>query len=53
MATAVRCTQRATLEIVLEEFPDAFLLVDKKGFICYANKKAKSEFETEKRSAYW
>ena len=50
MDAAARCTQRTTLEIALEEFPDAFLLVDKKGFICYANKKAKGEFETEKRS---
>ena len=39
---------KATLEIALEEFPDAFLLVDKKGFICYANKKAKGEFETKR-----
>jgi PAS domain-containing protein len=39
---------KATLEMALEEFPDAFLLVDKKGFICYANKKAKNEFETKR-----
>lgn len=39
---------KATLEIALEEFPDAFFLVDKKGFICYANKKAKGEFETKR-----
>jgi two-component system cell cycle sensor histidine kinase/response regulator CckA len=39
---------KATLEMALEEFPDAFLLVDKKGFICYANKKAKGEFETKR-----
>jgi signal transduction histidine kinase len=39
---------RATLEIVLEELPDALLLVDRNGFICYANKRAKSEFETKK-----
>ena len=39
---------RATFEIVLEELPDALLLVDRNGFICYANKRAKSEFETKK-----
>ncbi len=39
---------KTTLKIALEEFPDAFLLVDKKGFICYANKKAKGEFETKR-----
>ena len=39
---------KATFEIVLEELPDALLLVDKNGFICYANKRAKSEFGTKK-----
>ena len=39
---------KATFEIILEELPDALLLVDKNGFICYANKRAKSEFETKK-----
>ena len=39
---------KAALEITLEEFPDALLLIDKNGFICYANKKGKGEFETEK-----
>lgn len=38
----------ATLSAVLEEFPDPILLIDKKGYICYANGKAKSEFETRK-----
>jgi len=35
-------------ETVLEELPDAFLLIDKNGFICYANRKAKGEFGTKK-----
>ncbi len=39
---------KAALEMTLEEFPDAFLLIDKNGFICYANKKGKDEFETKK-----
>lgn len=39
---------KATFEIVLEELPDALLLIDKNGFICYANKKAKLEFENKK-----
>lgn len=39
---------KATFEIVLEELPDALLLVDRNGFVCYANKKAKKEFETKK-----
>jgi signal transduction histidine kinase len=39
---------KATFEIVLEGLPDALLLIDKNGFICYANKRAKSEFETKK-----
>ena len=33
------------LEMAINEFPDAFFLIDKKGFVCYANKKAKSTFE--------
>jgi PAS domain-containing protein len=41
---------KATFEIVLEELPDALLLVDRNGFVCYANKKAKKEFETKKGS---
>jgi len=39
---------KATLERVLEELPDALLLVDKNGFVCYANQRAKKEFETKK-----
>ena len=39
---------KATFEMILEELPDALLLVDKNGFICYTNKRAKSEFETKK-----
>jgi signal transduction histidine kinase len=39
---------KATFEIVLEELPDALLLIDKNGFICYANMRAKNEFETKK-----
>ena len=32
----------------LEAFPDPFLLIDRKGYICYANKKAKTQFEDSK-----
>jgi two-component system, cell cycle sensor histidine kinase and response regulator CckA len=32
-------------ESALNEFPDAMFLVDKNGFICFANKRAKNEFE--------
>lgn len=39
---------KATFEIVLDELPDALLLIDKNGFICYANKQAKLEFEAKK-----
>ncbi|HVN95443.1 MAG TPA: response regulator [Syntrophorhabdaceae bacterium] len=39
---------KEAFERVLEELPDAFLLIDKKNFICYANRKAKAEFETKK-----
>jgi len=39
---------RATFATVLEVFPDPLLLVDKKGYICYANKNAKAQFETTK-----
>ena len=39
---------RMALEIAIEEFPDAFFLIDKKGFVCYANKKAKSTFEKKR-----
>ena len=39
---------RTALEIALEEFPDAFLLLDIKGIVCYANKKAKSTFEKKR-----
>ncbi|HOW55390.1 MAG TPA: response regulator [Syntrophorhabdaceae bacterium] len=38
----------ATFSTVLEEFPDPFLLIDKKGYVCYVNKKAREEFETKK-----
>lgn len=38
----------AAFSAVLEEFPDSLLLIDKKGYICYANKKARAEFETKK-----
>jgi signal transduction histidine kinase/CheY-like chemotaxis protein len=37
-----------TFETVLEVFPDPLLLVDKKGYICYANRNAKAQFETRK-----
>jgi len=39
---------KATFELVLEELPDALLLVDRNGFVCYANKRARKEFETKK-----
>jgi len=39
---------KAVFETALEEFPDAFMLIDKKGFICYANKRAKGEFGPKK-----
>ncbi|MBA4419366.1 MAG: hypothetical protein C0392_15900 [Syntrophus sp. (in: bacteria)] len=35
-------------EHVLNEFPDAFLLLDKNGFISFANQRAKKEFEGKK-----
>lgn len=38
----------ATFETVLEVFPDPLLLIDKTGYICYANKNAKAQFETRK-----
>lgn len=39
---------RAALEMAIEEFPDAFLIIDNKSYICYANKKAKTEFEAKR-----
>jgi nitrogen-specific signal transduction histidine kinase/CheY-like chemotaxis protein len=39
---------KEVFEMVLGELPDAFLLIDKNGFICYANRKAKGEFGTKK-----
>ncbi|HEY3276086.1 MAG TPA: ATP-binding protein, partial [Syntrophorhabdaceae bacterium] len=39
---------KSLYESVLEEFPDALLLVDKNGYISFANKRAKSEFEGSK-----
>jgi len=38
----------ATFETVLEVFPDPLILIDRKGYICYANKNAKAQFETRK-----
>jgi two-component system, cell cycle sensor histidine kinase and response regulator CckA len=35
-------------ESVIDEFPDAMLLVDRNGSICFANKRAKEEFEGRK-----
>jgi signal transduction histidine kinase/CheY-like chemotaxis protein len=39
---------KTTFEHIVDGFPDAFMLVDKDGFVCYVNEKAKSEFETQK-----
>lgn len=39
---------KSTFEHIVDGFPDAFILVDKDGFVCYVNEKAKSEFETQK-----
>ena len=36
---------RGIYESVVDEFPDALLLIDKNGYISYANNKAKAEFE--------
>jgi signal transduction histidine kinase len=35
-------------ELVVDEFPDAMFLVDRNGSICFANKRAKEEFEGRK-----
>jgi nitrogen-specific signal transduction histidine kinase/ActR/RegA family two-component response regulator len=35
-------------ENALNTFPDAMLLIDKNGFVCFANKRAKTEFESAK-----
>ena len=43
-----RLQSSATFETVLEVFPDPLLLVDKTGYICYANQNAKAQFETRK-----
>jgi nitrogen-specific signal transduction histidine kinase/CheY-like chemotaxis protein len=39
---------KTTFEHIVDGFPDAFMLVDKDGFVCYVNEKAKNEFETQK-----
>ena len=39
---------RSLYESTLNEFPDAMLLIDKNGYISYANKRARSEFESNK-----
>ena len=39
---------RSLYEHTLHDFPDALLLIDKNGYINYANKRAKSEFESKK-----
>jgi len=38
----------ATFEKVLDVFPDPLVLIDRKGYICYANRNAKAQFETKK-----
>jgi nitrogen-specific signal transduction histidine kinase/CheY-like chemotaxis protein len=40
--------EKTTFEHIVDGSPDAFMLVDKDGFVCYVNEKAKSEFETQK-----
>jgi signal transduction histidine kinase/CheY-like chemotaxis protein len=39
---------KSLYESILDELPDAFLLIDKNGFVSFANKRAKSEFEGKK-----
>jgi signal transduction histidine kinase/CheY-like chemotaxis protein len=39
---------KSLYENMLDEFPDALLLIDKNGFISFANKRAKREFEGKK-----
>ena len=39
---------KSLYEHTLHEFPDALLLIDKNGYINYANKRAKDEFESKK-----
>lgn len=39
---------KSLYENVLNEFPDALLLVDRNGYISFANKRARSEFEGSK-----
>jgi len=39
---------KSLYEQTLHEFPDALLLIDKNGYINYANKRAKAEFESRK-----
>ena len=39
---------KAVFESVVNDFPDAMFLVDKGGSICFANKRAKKEFENRK-----
>jgi nitrogen-specific signal transduction histidine kinase/CheY-like chemotaxis protein len=39
---------KAIFELVINEFPNAMFLVDKGGSICFANKRAREEFENRK-----
>ncbi len=39
---------RNLYENAMRDFPDAVLLVDRNGFICFANKKARAEFESSR-----
>ncbi|OPX98068.1 MAG: Blue-light-activated protein [Syntrophorhabdus sp. PtaB.Bin006] len=39
---------RTAFEDLVEEFPDALFMIDKNGSIVFANKRAKSEFESRK-----
>jgi signal transduction histidine kinase/CheY-like chemotaxis protein len=38
---------KTVLDTVIDQFPDVLLLVDRGGRICFANKKAKTEFDGE------
>ena len=39
---------RTLVENVIDQFPDALLLIDRSGRVCFANKKAKNEFDQQK-----
>jgi len=39
---------KAIFELVINEFPNAMFIIDKGGSICFANKRARDEFENRK-----